>query len=115
MFNKLGQMADMMRQAGQMREAMKQASESLERLKVTGVSAGGKVSVTLTGKMEVDSVKIDPSLVGTIPVNELEGLVFYAINDALTRVRTEAANRMAHLTGGMDIPGMDQLMGGGSR
>jgi DNA-binding YbaB/EbfC family protein len=114
MFNKIGQMADMMRQAGQMREAMRQASESLERLKVTGEAGGGKVRVTLTGKMEVDDVKIDPSLPGSVPINELEGMVFYAVNDALTRVRQEAAARMAQITGGIDIPGMDQLMGGGA-
>ena len=114
MFNKIGQMADMMRQAGQMREAMRQASESLERLKVTGEAGGGKVRVTLTGKMEVDDVKIDPSLPGSVPINELEGMVFYAVNDALTRVRQEAAARMAQITGGMDFPGMDQLMGGGA-
>lgn len=113
MFNKLGQMADMVKQAGQMREAMKEASETLGKLKVTGESGSGKVQVTLTGKMEVDSVRIDPSLVGTIPVNELEGLLHYAINDALKRVRDEAASRMAHLTGGMNLPGIDKLMGGG--
>lgn len=112
MFNKLGQMKDMMRQAGQMREAMKQATEAMERLRVTGQSAGGKVAVTITGKMEVDAVKIDPSLVGTIPVNELEGLVFYAINDALVRVKAEATQRMAGMTGNLNVPGMDQLLGG---
>lgn len=113
MFKQFGQMADMMRQAGQMRETMKQASEAMEKLRVTGQSAGGKVEITLTGKMEVDSVKIDPSLVGTIPVNELEGLVFYAINDALIRVKAEATQRMAGMTGNLNIPGMDQLLGGG--
>lgn len=113
MFNKLGQMADMMRQAGQMKEAMKQASESLEKLRVTGEASNGRVKITLTGKMEVDSVKIDPELVSSSSVNELESLVFYAVNDALLRVRQEAANRMAHVTGGLNIPGMDQIMGGG--
>lgn len=113
MFKQFGQMADMMRQAGQMREAMKQASEAMERLRVTGEAGGGKVQVTITGKMEVDAVKIDPAVVGTIPVNELEGLVFYAINDALVRVKAEATQRMAGMTGGMNIPGMDKILGGG--
>lgn len=115
MFNKLGQMADMMRQAGQMREAMKQATESLARLKVTGEAGGGRVRVTITGKMEVDDVKIDPTLPGSVPVNELEGMIFYAVNDALTRVREQAAARMAQITGGVDVPGLDKLMGGGGQ
>jgi DNA-binding YbaB/EbfC family protein len=115
MFNKLGQMADMMRQAGQMREAMKQASESLARLKVTGEAGGGRVKVTITGSMEVDDVKIDPSLPGSVPVNELEGMIFYAVNDALTRVRQQAAERMSQVTGGMDLGGLDKLMGGGGQ
>jgi len=115
MFNKLGQMADVMRQAGQMREAMRQASEALSRMKVTGEAGGGRVRVTITGKMEVDGVKIDPSLPGSVPVSELEGMIFYAVDDALKRVREQAAERMAEVTGGMDVPGLDKLMGGGGQ
>lgn len=115
MFNKFGQMADMMRQAGQMKEAMREATESLARLKVTGEAGGGRVRVTITGKMEVDDVKIDPSLPGSVPVNELEGMIFYAVDDALKRVKEQAAERMAQITGGVNIPGLDKLMGGGGQ
>lgn len=110
MFNKLGQMKDLIRDAGRMRELMKEASESLARLKVTGESASGKVKVTMTGKMELDSVKIDPSVIGNVPANELEGMVFYAINDALTKVKNEATQRMAAVTGGDSLPGLGEIL-----
>ncbi|MFM7316971.1 MAG: YbaB/EbfC family nucleoid-associated protein [bacterium] len=110
MFNKLGQMKDLIRDAGRMRELMKEASESLARLKVTGESASGKVKVTMTGKMEMDSVKIDPSVIGTVSVNELEGMVFYAINDALTKVKNEATQRMAAVTGGESLSDLSQII-----
>jgi DNA-binding YbaB/EbfC family protein len=110
MFNKLGQMKDLIRDAGRMRELMKEASESLARLQVTGESASGKIKITMSGKMELESVKIDPSVIGSVPVNELEGMVFYAINDALTKVRQEATKRMALVTGGESLPGLDQII-----
>lgn len=103
-------MKDLIRDAGRMRELMKEASESLARLKVTGESASGKVKVTMTGKMEMDSVKIDPSVIGTVSVNELEGMVFYAINDALTKVKNEATQRMAAVTGGESLSDLSQII-----
>jgi nucleoid-associated protein EbfC len=109
MFDKLGQMRDLMRDAGRMREMMKEASDALAQIKVTGESASGKIKVTITGKMELDSVKIDPSVPGSVSANELEGMLFYAINDALEKVKQQATQHMASVTSGEKSLGKHDL------
>ena len=59
-----------------------------------------------TGAGEVNSIKIDPTVVDPADVDFLEDLVLKAVQDAITSGKDLAASEMKKLTGGMDIPGM---------
>ena len=59
-----GNIAQMMQQAQRMQDNLKRVQDELAVLEVTGSAGGGMVSVTLTGKMEVRRVHIDPSVLG---------------------------------------------------
>ena len=65
MFNK-GQLAGLMKQAQAMQEQMQgkmaKIEEELAGIEVEGQSGAGLVKVTMTGKMTVKRVVIDPSL-----------------------------------------------------
>ncbi len=99
----------MMKQAQEMQARMTEMQEQLAHYEVTGQSGGGMVQATLNGKGEARSVKIDPSLIDPDDPEVLEDLVVAAINDARAKVDAHKAEKMAELTGGLQLPPGMQL------
>ena len=97
-----GNIAQMMQQAQRMQDNLKRVQDELAVLEVTGSAGGGMVSVTLTGKMEVRRVHIDPSVLGDAAM--LEDLVTAAMNDAVNKANEESSKRMSAATAGMPLP-----------
>jgi DNA-binding YbaB/EbfC family protein len=97
-----GNIAQMMQQAQRMQDNLKRVQDELAVLEVSGQAGGGMVSVTLTGKMEVRRVHIDPSMLGDAEM--LEDLVTAAMNDAVNKANEESAKRMSAATAGMPLP-----------
>lgn len=102
-------MKDLMRQAQKMQEAMAKAQAALEQVEVTGSAGGGMVEVTMTARMQVRRVRIDPVLVGD-DRDLLEDLVAAATNDAVRRAEQAAKEHMTGALGGLGLP--PGLMGG---
>ena len=94
----------MMQSAQKMQEKMKTLQDELTNTEVTGSSGGGMVEVTLSGKHETRQVKIDPSLVNADDVGVLEDLIAAAFNDAKVKVEKLMADKMAEVTGGLQLP-----------
>ncbi len=97
-----GNIAQLMQQAQRMQENMKRAQEELANVEVTGQSGGGMVKITITGKMDCRSVRIDPSVLSDPEM--AEDLIAAAFNDAVNKVNTESQAKMAGATAGMPIP-----------
>lgn len=112
MFGKLGDIADLMKNAGNIRESMAKAFEALGRLEAEGDAGGGVVSAKVNGRMEVISVRIDPKLLADGDVELLEDLVAAAVNAAMGKARENAAKSVASM-GGLP-PFLFPGMGGGS-
>lgn len=53
----------LMKQAQKMQAKMAEMQEKLGAMEVDGESGGGMVKATITGKSELRSIKIDPSIV----------------------------------------------------
>jgi nucleoid-associated protein EbfC len=102
MFGK-GGMGAMMKQAQQMQERMQKAQEEIANLEVVGESGAGMVKVTMLGNHNVRRVAIDPSLMSD-DQEMLEDLIAAAINDAVRRVEVASKDKMAAVTGGMNLP-----------
>jgi DNA-binding YbaB/EbfC family protein len=94
-------MAAMMRQAQQMKKDMATMQAKLEELTMDGTAAGGKVVVTMSGKMLVRGIKIDPALVDADDVETLEDLIAAATNDALNKVQDYVNGEVQRITGGL--------------
>ena len=77
-----GNMQNLMRQAQKMQEDMLKAQEELSNAQVEGVSGGGMVKVTMTGKKEFVSVKLAKEAVDPDDIEMLEDLIIAAIKDA---------------------------------
>ncbi len=101
-----GQIAGLMRQAQQMQDKLKKAQDALAELTVEGQSGSGLVRVVLTGKHQVRSVSIDPSLMTADPDDRetLQDLLVAALNEAVNKVEAESNSRMSAATAGMPLP-----------
>ena len=97
-------LGQMMKQAQAMQAKMQEIQAALERQEITGVSGGGMVAVTLSGKGEVRRIKIDPKLINPAEVEVLEDLIVAAANDARAKVEAQMQAEMAKLTGGLQLP-----------
>ena len=94
----------MMKQAAQLQSKMKAMQEELDQIEVEGISGGGLVSVRMTAKMDVKSIKIDPSLIKPDEVGIIEDLVVTALADAHRKAEAAMQEKMQALTGGLSLP-----------
>ena len=99
-------MANLQRMAQQMQQEMLRVQTELEASQVDGSAGGGVVKATVTGKQELVSITIDPDAVDPSDVEMLQDLIVAAVNDALRASRELAEQKMAAVTGGLQIPGM---------
>lgn len=102
----LGNMGQLMRQAMDIKANMERLKEELAQERVEGSAGGGMVTVAMNGKMEVLSVKIDPTIINPADPAILETLVAAAVNEATQRAQDRMREKMSEITGGLDIPGL---------
>ncbi len=96
-------LGDLMKQAQKMQEKMKQAQDDVAKVEVNGESGAGMVKVTMTGRHDVKSIKIDPSLL-TEDKEILEDMIAAAVNDAVRNVEVETKDMMSSVTNGIPLP-----------
>jgi hypothetical protein len=97
-----GNLSGLLQQAQKMQQEMQKAQEDLAKLEVTGVAAGGLVTVDMTGLFAVRRVHIDPSLLNDAKM--LEDIVTAAINDAVNRITQSKQEKMAGMASGISLP-----------
>ena len=87
----------MMKQAAQLQSKMQAMQDELGNVEVEGISGGGLVAVRMTAKMEVKSVKVDPSLMKAEEREVLEDLLVTAHNDARRKAELARIDREEQL------------------
>lgn len=101
-----GGLGNIMKQAQQMQENLRKAQEQLALVEVVGSAGGGLVSITMTCRHDVKRVQIDADLLKD-DKEVLEDLIAAAMNDAVRKAEKESQEKMAGLTAGLNIPGMN--------
>ena len=96
--------AGLMKQASQMQKKMEDMQASLEAMTVEGSAGAGMIVVTMSGKGELRSVKIDPKLADPAEMEMLQDLLVAAHADAKRKIETLAADEMQKVTGGLNLP-----------
>lgn len=94
----------MMSKAKEMQAKFQAMQEDLANMEVTGQAGGGLVEVTISGKFEMRSLKIDPSLFKEDDVEILEDLILAAHNDAKVKLEAALQQKSQELTAGMPLP-----------
>ena len=94
----------MMKKATELQSKMQAMQAELEAVEVEGVSGGGVVKVTLSGKGDLKAVKIDDTLMKPDEKEILEDLLVTAHADARRKSESVMAEKMQGLTGGLPLP-----------
>jgi nucleoid-associated protein EbfC len=83
---------------------MQALQEEVAAMEVAGQAGGGLVEVTLTGKGEMKSLRIDPSMFREDDVEVLEDLILAAHNDAKAKADQMMQDKTREMTAGLPIP-----------
>lgn len=94
----------MMSKAREMQAKFQTMQEEIAAIEASGQAGGGLVQVVLSGKFEMRSLKIDPSLFKEDEVEVLEDLILAAHNDAKSKVEALMQQKTQELTAGLPIP-----------
>jgi DNA-binding YbaB/EbfC family protein len=96
--------AKMMKQVEQMQAKMQNLQADLAQQTVEESVGGGKVTVCANGGGDVLRIQIDPAVVDPEDVEMLEDLVLSGVRKAIESGKALAANEMAKVTKGMNLP-----------
>ena len=94
----------LMGKAKEMQAKFQAMQEEIALIEAAGQAGGGLVTVTLSGKGEMKSLKIDPSLFKEDDVEVLEDLILAAHNDAKAKLEATMQKKTQELTAGLPIP-----------
>ena len=96
-----GNMGNLMKQAQKMQKQMEEAAKELEEKEFTATAGGGAVTVTVSGKKVLKSIKLSEDVVDPDDIEMLEDLIVAGVNEAFSQVDAFSAKSMGSLTGGM--------------
>src|SRR3954447_1126569 len=95
-----------MREIQKMQQKIMKMQEELEAAQFVGTAGGGAVTITMSGKFEISSVKIDPEAFTPEDIEDLEVMVKAAAKDAFDKATEAQQKLLSGATGGMRIPGL---------
>ena len=96
-----GNMNNLMKQAQKMQKQMEEKTKEIEEKEWEATAGGGAVTVKISGKKEIVSVKLSPEVVDPEDIEMLEDLIVAATNEALRKMEEESAAVMNSIAGGL--------------
>jgi len=96
-----GNMNNLMKQAQRMQKQMEDKTKELEEKEYEASAGGGAVTVKVSGKKEITSVKLSKEVVDPDDIEMLEDLIVAAANEALRKMEEESSSAMGQITGGL--------------
>jgi len=106
MFGDIGNLGKLMKLAGEMKRRMPEMQAKLAASEFSADAGGGVVTATVSGKLLIRDVKIDPKLLADAALDAgiLEDLIKAAVAAAQEKASTAAAEALKEITGGMELP-----------
>jgi len=115
MFDQMKMIGSLMKNAGALRERAEQFKQELEKKTVESESGGGAVRVVMNGRGRVQRIDLDQNLLTGLAGDDktiVEELIAAAVNGAVEKVQTLMQEEIKKAAGGLDIPGLENMMGG---
>ena len=110
MFGGLGNLTGLLKSAKEMQANMAKLQAELATRRYDGEAGGGMVKATVDGKGTLVDIKIEASAVEDVEL--LEDLVKSAVGVATGKSQEAMKSEIAAMTGGMNIPGLTDMLGG---
>ena len=104
MFEKLGQIASLMKNLPRMQEEMGKLQGRIAQITADGDAGGGMVKAKVNGQMELLSCTLSEDALRGNDKELLEDLIRGAVNQALHQVRQKIAEETAKAAGGLGLP-----------
>ncbi|MGD2109089.1 MAG: YbaB/EbfC family nucleoid-associated protein [Phycisphaerae bacterium] len=111
MLGGLGNLAGVLKSAKGLQAQVSKMQEELASRRFEGDAGGGMVRATVDGRGTLVDVKIDPQALNDVEL--LEDLVKAAVGAATTKSHEAMKNDVAAMTGGLNIPGLTDMLGKG--
>jgi len=102
-YRKMTDLNELMKQAKQMQEKFQAAQETAAKAVVEGVAGAGLVRVEMTGRYQVNNVKIDETLLSE-EIGVIEDLLAAAVNSAVAKIAEASKGSLSDLAGGITLP-----------
>lgn len=96
-----GNMNNLMKQAQRMQRQMEEGQKELETKEFTASVGGGAVQVTVNGKKELVSIKLQEEIVDPEDIETLQDSILAAVNEALRQAEEASSELMGKMTGGL--------------
>lgn len=109
MFGSLGNIAGLMKSAKELRDGLAKVQAEAASRRFDAEAGGGVVKAVVDGRGMLVSLKIDPK--ATADVELLEDLIVAATGSATAKSQEAMRAEMAGLTGGINIPGLTEMLG----
>ena len=97
----MGNMQAMMRKVQKMQADIAKMQEDMKKRTFETSVGGGAITVVVSGKKELQSIKIKPEAVDLEDIEMLEDLIVAATNEAFHQMEAESSAVMSELTGGL--------------
>lgn len=98
-----GNLGGLMQQAQKMQEQMQKQQAEMANKIVEGQAGAGIVKVTMNGKNQLKSLKIDYEMLDG-DMEMMEDLIIAAFNDAQNKIVQEQQGSLQDMMGGMQLP-----------
>jgi DNA-binding YbaB/EbfC family protein len=104
----LGNLSNLLKQAMDMKSKVEEMRESLGKEVVEASAGGGMVTVTMNGRFELLTLKVEREVINPDEAEMMETLILAAINEAVRKVQELVHGKMAEITGGLgiELPGL---------
>ena len=110
MWGNLGNLASMLKSAKDLQGQVTKMQEELATRRFEGGAGGGMVRATVDGRGTLVDVRIDPQAVNDVEL--LEDLIKAAVGAATTKSHEAMKGDLAAMTGGLNMPGLTEMLGG---
>ena len=107
MFEKLGQIATLMKNLPKMQEEMGKLQSRVAQIVVDGEAGGGMVKAKVNGHMELISCVISDA--GMKDKELLEDMIRAAVTQAMQKAKQAVAEETSKMAGGLGLPSGFQL------
>lgn len=101
----MADLGGLMEAAQRMQRELARVQEELGDRRVEASSGGGMVTAVANGRMEIVTVRIEPTVVDPKDIGMLQDLVAAAVNQALVKAKDMAQQELQRVTGGLAVPG----------